>query len=679
LARRPTPARLSIAVKNPPACRFHLSGEPHVSFLATGRLIAIAASCLLSAAAACAAQKSDTILPNTTKGYLSIGNFDELKAAWNNTQLGQLMNDPVMKPFADDLGQQLQRKWTQTHRKLGIVWEDMEGVPSGEIGTAVIQPGEDEAAFAIVVDITDHKQQADQLLEKINKNMLADGAKRSERQAYDANLIVYDIPKRDDLPARQAAFFLKDDILAAADSLKVLEGMAGRMGREANDSLSTLKAYAETMKQVSEASGALVPHARFFVEPFGYTEALRVANSDGRPNRKGQDMLKILKKQGFTCIQGVGGYVNFMADRYELLHRTFIYAPAVGSGPEKHELAARMLKFPNGKDFDPFAWIPREVATYASFNIDMKNAFEASKTLVNEVIGDEVFEDVLTSIEEDPNGPQISIRKDLVAYLGQRAVMISDYQLPITPKSERLLVAIEISDAKAVATTIAKTMKSDPDARRREYNGYEIWEIVDEEVEVPMVTIENTPAFASNANDEEDEDEEVEEELKSLPNMVVTVAHGQMIVATHLDFLVKVLNPISERETLASSVDYNIVRTELNRLVPDAHCCQTFSRTDEEYRAVYELIRQGRMGEAETMFGKLLNRMLGDGKEGSVRQQKIDGSKLPDFETVRRYFGPGGMSVVSDEAGWSITGFTMSKDIDRPAELGTRPEAAVTR
>jgi hypothetical protein len=633
---------------------------------------------MLSAATLFAAQKSDTILPNTTKGYLSIGDIDELKAAWNKTQLGRLMNDPVMKPFAEDLGQQLQRKWTQTHRKLGIVWEDMEGVPSGEIGTAVIQPSQEESAFAIVVDITGHEQQANQLLEKINKNMLADGAKRSEQQAYGANLIVYDVPKRGDLPARQAAFFRKDNILAAADSQKVLEGMASRMGREANDSLATVKAYAETMKRVSDASGALVPHARFFVEPFGYTEALRVANADGQPKRKGQDMLKILKNQGFTCIQGVGGHVNFLADRYELLHRTYVYAPAVSSGAEKYELAARMLKFPNGKDFEPLSWIPREVATYASFNLDMKNAFEASKTLVNEVIGDEVFEDVLKSIEEDPNGPQISIRKDLVAHLGERAVMISDYQLPITPKSERLLVAIEINDSKAIATTIAKTMKSDPDARRREYNGYEIWEIVDEETEVPMVMIENTPVFASHANDEEEEEEE-EEEPKSLPNMVVTVAHDRLIVATHLDFLVKVLDPISDQNTLANSADFGIVRAELNRLVPADHCCQTFSRTDEEYRAVYELIRQGKMGEAETMLGKMLNRMLGDGKEGSIRQQKIDGSKLPDFETVRRYFGPGGMSVVSEADGWSVTGFTMSKDVDQPAELGSRLEGVKTR
>jgi hypothetical protein len=118
----------------------------------------------------------------------------------------------------------------------------------------------------------------------------------------------------------------------------------------------------------------------------------------------------------------------------------------------------------------------------------------------------------------------------------------------------------------------------------------------------------------------------------------------------------------------------------LNKLVPGEHSLQTFSRMDEEYRAVYELIRQGRMPEAETMFGKLLNNILGDGKEAGVRHQRIDGSKMPDFETVRRYFGPAGMSLVSEENGWMVTGISLGKGVAAPAEVGAlKSSSNVTR
>ena len=54
--------------------------------------------------------------------------------------------------------------------------------------------------------------------------------------------------------------------------------------------------------------------------------------------------------------------VNLAIDKYELLHRTAVFAPPVKPGEDRYELAANMLDFPNGGDFEPQAWVPREVA-----------------------------------------------------------------------------------------------------------------------------------------------------------------------------------------------------------------------------------------------------------------------------------------------------------------------------
>ncbi len=69
------------------------------------------------------------------------------------------------------------------------------------------------------------------------------------------------------------------------------------------------------------------------------------------------------------------------------------------------------------------------------------------------------------------------------------------------------------------------------------------------------------------------------------------------------------------------------------------------------------------MPESESLLGKLLNAILGEGKEGVPRAPRIDGSKLPDYEQVRRYFGPAGLWVTSEPNGWFISGFTLSKDV----------------
>ena len=85
---------------------------------------------------------------------------------------------------------------------------------------------------------------------------------------------------------------------------------------------------------------------------------------------------------------------------------------------DKYNLAARILNFPNSSALRPNVWVPRDLAAYLSFSWKLQDAFRYAETLVNEYAGDEVFQDVLKSIETDPNGPMVNIERDLIAHLG---------------------------------------------------------------------------------------------------------------------------------------------------------------------------------------------------------------------------------------------------------------------
>ena len=66
------------------------------------------------------------------------------------------------------------------------------------------------------------------------------------------------------------------------------------------------------------------------------------------------------------------------------------------------------------------------------------------------------------------------------------------------------------------------------------------------------------------------------------------------------------------------------------------------------------------MPESETMLGKLLNRLLDEGHVDRLRTQKIDGSKLPDFSTIRRYLGPTGSVIRTEDDGWFSVGLGLA-------------------
>jgi hypothetical protein len=643
---------------------------------------AVAKSCIFTfmmltlcvASSATAAIPSDTLLPPIAKGYLSVPDVDLLRAKWQETQLGQLVNDPIMAPFIEDLKEQIKSKLSKTRIRLGITIDDLEDVYGGEVSISALQPGNDETqhALALIVDITDHQTQAQDLLARVTKNLTDQGAKYSTATIEGLEAHVFQLPKeRADEPQVEAFYFIEKDTLIATDHREVAGEIAARLAGKSQPSLKDVAAYRVSMQRCQQESGEMKPHIRWFLEPFGYTEVAR-ASSGGRKKR-GMDLVKVLKNQGFAAIQGVGGYAFLSTGEHEILHRAFVYAPAVkqqaGENANKYELAARMLQFPNTKTLFPQDWVTRELGSYVSFNMKLTEAFEYSKSLVNEIIGakpgEDLFEDIIGSIATDKDGPQVDLRKDLVDHFAERVSMVSDCRLPITPESERLMFAVELTDPEAVRKTVNKALEADPDAKKLEFDGQTIWEILTDQApaEFEELQIEGD-GFDPFGEAPAEEEEEEEEERRVLPNSAITVAHGHLIVASHVDFIVDLLKRPVGVDRLVDTADYQIVGDALDKIGSNEDSARVFTRTDEAYRPTYELIRQGKMPESKTLLGKLLNRLLGPEEEGILREQQIDGSKMPEFDAVRRYLGPAGLFVRSDEDGWFTAGCMLTKDLD---------------
>jgi hypothetical protein len=349
-----------------------------------------------------------------------------------------------------------------------------------------------------------------------------------------------------------------------------------------------------------------------------------------------------------------------------VLHRTYVFAP------KPYELAMRMLEFPNAADLAPEPWASRDLATYTTFHWDIQNAFAHVGSLLDEIaFGKEgVWEDTLQTLIKDPNGPQIDLERDLVAHLGQRVTIVTDYKLPITPTSQRHLLAIKASNADLLAKAIEKSMADDPRVKVRSFEKHVIWEIIPEELVVLDVDIQG-PGLSDDLA-VEDDDEQAAGVV--LPNSAVTVADGYLLVSSHVDLLEKTLQGVAPRERLERDVDYRLVQAELAKLGSGPRCAEGFARTDEQYRATYEMFRLGRLPEMDTVFAELLNVVLGEDKEGVIRKPQLDASKLPEYEVVRRYLGPAGSFVASEEQGWFVVGFTLSKD----TPLANEPKGAET-
>lgn len=624
-----------------------------------------------------AVEPSENLLPSTTKGFVSTPNLEEAQTKLADTELGKMFADPLMQPFVEDLEKQIRSRMDKAGVRLGVTFEDLKGVDSGEVALAVVQPdAKDKTSHAtvLIIDVTGKTAATKAMLEKIAANQASKRGVKSMAKAGDVELTTFTLPlKAAETTAEHVIYFLHNDQIVLTDNLAVAKGIAGRFGATPADSLAKLPAFEQAMAKNAKAAGEAKPNVRWFVEPFGYVEVSRAIN--GGKRKRGRDLLKILASQGFNAVQGLGGNVFFTTGSEEILHRTFIYAPAVARKPDdkskdKYNLAMRMLEFKNSEEIAPPGWVPSDAATYITFHMDIKKAFHYSESLVDEYAGDKgVFKAMWENLAHDPAGPMIDIEKELVNHLGERVTLVSDVKIPVDLKSERLIVAVELLGPKSalvVAKTLEKAFKDDPSAKKRDFQGHIIWELMNDAAEEPEAfSVEGVGPGAgrSGGGGDEKEEEAEEEDAPILPNMAFTVVNGQLFVGTHVEFIEELIGKQKTIEPMLKSSDYIRVSEALARLGATKDSFRLFTKTDESYRGTYELVKQGKLPQAETLFAKLLNGMLGSGEKGEIRKQEIDGSKLPDFKHVQKYLGPAGSYVHSEEDGWFIVGVLLKKTV----------------
>jgi hypothetical protein len=614
----------------------------------------------LNAAAAVAAVPADTVMSDQTRGFLSVADAKRLQEDFNRTQMGRLVKDEAMQPFIQDMRQQIERKLSSTRQKLGLTVEDVRDVARGEIAVALVEQKSTRAAVAITVDVTGNVPAAQALLGKVDKELISRRAKKSNSNLGGVAITLYNIPPQGEKDiAREAVLFIHKDMLCATDSRAEAQAMIARLNGQGGAKLADVPAYQQTMQRCAAEAGQMQPELRWFVEPFGYARATRSMLPGEVLAKQGKDYVSILENQGFDAIQGMGGYVNLAVQgQYELLHRTSIYAPPAPGADEKYELAMRMMRLPNKSDLGPQPWIPQKLASYRTFSMDLKNAYQHFGSLFDAIAGYEnAFNDVIEGLEKDPYGPQVKVENDFVKHLGERVTLMTDYELPITTKSERYLFAVDVTDEKAIAATVEKFMKADPNAQRREFQGQTIWEIMPPQEQFEELEIAIDPVAPADGGGQGGP-------LggKAMNNSAVCVTNGQLLIASHLPFLEQILS--QHGGALAQANDYQDVDAALSKLIQGPVAVRCFRRSDEAYRPTYELLRQGKMPQAETLLGRLLNRLLTppeDEEEGILRQQKIDGRQLPNFEVVRQYFSPAGLAVRSLDDGWFVVGATLTK------------------
>ncbi len=456
-------------------------------------VLSLAAICGLALPAAAQLPPTETLVPTTTQYWLSIPAVDEAVKEWNKTELGKLMDDPIMKPVRDDLDRQTKTRREEQGNDLGIDWDDLKSIAGGELCLTLIHPASRRPSRNILADVTGRAKEAAAVRAKLHATQTRQKAVHSTLKVGDVTINVF---KKDD-KTRLAEFLHGHLFCIARDETVATEILTRHLkGGGGGESLAGFAPFVMVNKRVAAdnallgKTGKKTPHVRWFVQPIGFAEARRQLDPQRDP--EALDMLDVAKKVGFQGVQGMGGVAHLREEAYDLLNRAAVYAP------KPWEKSLNMLSLVNDENARLAAegewWIPKQLASFSVSNLELLTAFDHFGPFFDEaVVGGkrDAFKKAIRRIKSDPLGPKVDIREEIVRRLvakgpsdreTARCILIADNRLPVEPDSERQIIAVQIpnpDDEGKLVKALTRYFKPDKTATfRPKWAGpYNIWDL----------------------------------------------------------------------------------------------------------------------------------------------------------------------------------------------------------
>jgi phosphopantetheinyl transferase (holo-ACP synthase) len=415
-------------------------------------------------------------------------------------------------------------------------------------------------------------------------------------------------------------------------------------------------------REKAEIAGAA--QIEYFVRPLGIARVLRAIG--GKHSKSSADMLAVLQNQGFEAIKCVCGEIALGSEALDISHRGYVLAE------RPLPKSAAVLDFPNKASRDIPSFVGNNISSFLATNWNAKEAFWKTEGLVDELAGTPgVFHEVIEGIKVDPNGPRIDIEKEVLPFITNDIYAISDSK-PGNAEvdSRRNLIALRLSNAPAMAKVLDRAMENEPDAEPVDFKGHSIWKVIhrDDEEVTDLATdfggdFGGPPANTAGAQPQ-----------PWLSNWAITVYDDYLMFASHAEMIEQAIEQAQSgaESPLVNESDYRRVTSAIaEHFGNDDGSAWQVVRTSLAYRVQYELFREGKLMDSQSMLASILDRLLQNQDEMRSHTQKLSGEKLPPYEEVAKFLQPMGMVVRTTDNGWAF-GVVMLSDKVAPVAPNTK-------
>ena len=586
------------------------------------------------------------LLPSDTLAYLRLDSAERYREDFSASSVGQMLNDPSLKPLAGEVYQMAAELFEQVGAILEVSLDELLAIPQGQVAVALM-PGnlsdyqkelaaeedDDESPEAIRRRLARKRREqnslaglflieagknADTLLslmDKLEQRVTTQGYLQRSTEIEGTKVIKL-LPPRPGRP--EIEYFEKDGTIVLGighdTAAKVLEHWADRSEED------TLADRSDFVSIMSRCVGAETtrPQMTFFVDPY------RIAERLVKRGNAAAFVWPIIEQLGLPKLRGIGGSSFSGGEVFESISHMHILID-----PPRDGLLGVLR--PEVVESAPPKWVPADVASYTSVKWDFETTYDNLDKIVAQFQGEGPMKRFVEGPAEQQFG--ISIREDLLQNLTGRYVNCGWIEPSAKLNSRTATHAVELKDSLKAKNLIAKFRERRPNDLTVETIGGTV---------VYVARSPNSGQLPPNFR---------------VPEPALMILGDWLIFSDSREMLTRITRAnLEAAPRLINVPEFELVTSELGgKLDGEKPFLVSFLRGAEYMKQLYDLAKSS---ETRGMLRQASANAPFAGKVVSM----LDRNQMPDFEKFEKYFAPSGTFAYDEPAGIHFGSFTLKAD-----------------
>jgi len=447
-------------------------------------------SCALSSAQAEVLPETAKLIPPETIVLAEIGNFSQLKAQFEKTNLYKLYKDPAMADFISDTKTKWRTKMKEEKDEIVKVIVDANVLPEGRVAVALVFNEQaikaEEPQVLLIAQWGKNTSKIKEAIEKQVEKDIEEGLHKKSEDYRGISIVtmVKEIPpkkvpdwsnynpeggntppmKTIEMPPEETSYCFVDDYLLVSDNIDIVKFVIAHIKGATSPTLANEASYSPTVKAIGPYHDV-----DLYVNIKQITKAIIAGDATGQAQRWVTNL-------GFDNVVSAG-YAMGIARKpgSSACGKAFLKIEGAKKGIFKMlDIESTALKAPQ--------FISESAYSATFLNLNIKKAYDELCNIANAFSPQAAAIMYTPLLPDSPDGePGVQLERDIIEHMGSQVVIAQSINKPFSKSSSprESLVALAVNNRSALERTISvlydkMIAPNNPDARRK-LLGYTIY------------------------------------------------------------------------------------------------------------------------------------------------------------------------------------------------------------